>query len=100
MKLAIKVVVIAAIVVGAFFLLRTRILWLDYFDGTIVKKVEKDLVTVIDRHAQDIGTYYLEVVTEDARELTVQVDQLQYFRAKKGMRVNKEPFTSEVRLQN
>ena len=99
MKWAIKAVVIAAVLVGAFFLLRTRILWLDYFDGTVVKKVEKVLPTVLDHHTQEISTFYFEIVTDDDdRELTVEVDQLLYFRARKGMRVTKESFSLKIRL--
>jgi hypothetical protein len=99
MKWVIKAVVLVAILVAAFFLLRTKVLWLDSFDATIIQKVEKVLPTVVDQHAQKISSFFFDVVTDgDNRELTVEVDQLQYFRAREGMRVTKESFGLDVRL--
>jgi len=98
MKWAIKAVVLVAILAAAYFLLRHKVLWLDSFDATIVKKLEKALPTVVDQHAQEISSFYYEIETDDNRHLTVEVDQLQYFRSREGMRVVKEPFSLDVRL--
>lgn len=90
--------VAAAVLVGAFFLLRTQVLWLDFFEGTIVERVDKLVPTVIDRHAQDISEYYLVIDTDDGRQVTVQVEQLFFFESREGMRVGKSPFTLAIRL--
>ena len=99
MKWAIKAAIIAAVLVGAFFLLRTRILWLDYFEGTILERVEKSTPTVSERYAQEISEFFFQIKTDDDRELTVEVDQLLYFRARKGMRVEKGPFSLKIGLK-
>jgi hypothetical protein len=98
MKWIIKAAIFAAVLVCAFFLLRTRILWLDYFDGTILKRVEKSTPTVSERYSQEISEFFFEIMTDDEREITVEVDQLLYFRARKGMRVEKGPFSLKVDL--
>jgi uncharacterized membrane protein len=90
--------VVAALLVAAFFLLRKQVLWLDYFEGTITERIDKLVPTVIDRHAQEISEYYLVVDTDDGRQVTVLVEQLFFFRAREGMRVRKSPFTLEVQL--
>ena len=90
--------ILAAALVGAFFLLRTQVPWLDYFEGTIVERVDKLVPTVIDRHAQDISEYYLSIDTDDGRQVTVQVEQLLFFESREGMRVSKSPFSLAVRL--
>lgn len=90
--------ILAAALVGAFFLLRTQVLWLDYFDGTIVERVDKLVPTVIDRHAQELSEYFLVIDTDDGRQVTVLVEQLVFFKSREGMRVCKSPFTQDVRL--
>jgi hypothetical protein len=84
---------------GGYFLLKPHVVWLDTFEGTILTKVEKEVPTVIDKkHAQIITEYFFVVETEGNRELTVQVDQLLYFRAREGMQVSKAPFTNRIEL--
>ena len=90
--------ILAAALVGAFFLLRTKVLWLDYFDGTIIERVDKLVPTVIDRHAQELSEYFLVIDTDDGRQVTVQVEQLLFFESREGTRVCKSPFTQDVRL--
>lgn len=99
MKWVIKAAILAAVLVCAFFLLRTKILWLDYFDGTILKKVEKSTPTVSERYAQEISYFFFEIGTDDERQVTVKVDQLLYFRAREGMRVEKGPFSLKISLK-
>ncbi|MBW1807896.1 MAG: hypothetical protein JRJ19_06405 [Deltaproteobacteria bacterium] len=99
MKRLLKIIILLAILAGAYFGLRPHILWLDYFDGTITEKVEKSVPTVMDKkHAQDISEYSFIVATDDGRELKVLVKQLQYFRSRPQMRVKKGPFTSDIQL--
>jgi hypothetical protein len=98
MRRVLTPLILAALLVGAFFLLRTRVLWLDYFEGTVVERIDKLVPTIIDRHAQDISEYYLVVDTDDGRQVTVQVEQLLFFESREGMRVCKSPFTLEVHL--
>ena len=90
--------ILAAALVGAFFLLRTQVLWLDYFNGTIVERVDKLVPTVIDRHVQELSEYFLVIDTDDGRQVTVLVEQLFFFESREGMRVSKSPFTLAVRL--
>ena len=90
--------ILVVVIVGAFFLLRKHITWLDYFEGTIAERIDKLVPTVIDRRAQEISEYYLVVDTDDGRQVTVLVEQLLFFRAREGMRVKKSPFTLEVQL--
>jgi hypothetical protein len=91
--------IVAAILVGAFFLLRTQIVWLDYFDGTITERIDKLMPTVIDRRAQEISEYFLVVATDDGRQVKVPVEQLVYFQSREGMRIRKSPFTGNVTLE-
>ena len=91
--------IVAALLVGAFFLLRTQVVWLDYFDGTITERIDKPVPTVIDRRAQEISEYSLVVATDDGRQVTVPVEQLVYFQSREGMRIKKAPFTSDVTLE-
>jgi hypothetical protein len=90
--------IVTAVLVGAYFLVRKQVTWLDYFEGTIVERIDKLVPTVIDRRAQEISEYYLVVDTDDGRQVTVLVEQLLFFRSREGMRVKKSPFTLEVRL--
>lgn len=94
----VKILGAAALVVAAYFLLRTRVLWLDYFEGTITDRIEESIPTVTRRTTQEISEYFLVVATDDGRELTVPVDQLTYFRARAGMRVAKDPFSADLDL--
>ena len=90
--------ILAAVLVGAFFLLRTHVTWLDYFEGTIVERIDKLVPTVIDRRAQEISEYFLVVDTDDGRQVTIPVEQLVFFQAREGMRIKKSPFTRAVSL--
>lgn len=90
--------VVVAVLVGAYFLVRKDVTWLDYFDGTITERIDKLVPTVIDRHAQEISEYFLVIDTDDGRQVTVLVEQLVFFRAREGMRIKKSPFTLEVQL--
>ena len=99
MKRLLKVIILLAILVGAYFGLKPHILWLDYFDGTITDKVETSVPTVLDKkHAQNISEYFFVVATDDGRELKVLVKQLDYFRSRPQMRVSKGPFSSDIQL--
>jgi uncharacterized protein YxeA len=99
MKKIISLVVIAAIAVGAYFLLRHRVLWLDSFTGVIEERVEDEVATSrTDGVGQKQSYYFFEVLTDDERQVRVEVDQLQYFRARSGMRVAKRPFTGAIEL--
>lgn len=99
MKRIYKIVVVLAVVAGAFFALHTRIGWLDYFTGTIVNKAEKSVATVTRKgHAQDISEYFFDIETDSGRKVRMQVLQIQYFRARVNMRVTKAPFSSRVEL--
>jgi len=88
----------AALLVGAYFLVRKQVTWLDYFEGTIAERIDKLVPTVIDRRAQEISEYFFVVDTDDGRQVTVPVEQLLFFRAREGMRVKKSPFTLKVLL--
>jgi hypothetical protein len=99
MKRLLKIIILLAVLAGAYIGLRPRILWLDYFDGTITDKVVTTIPTVLDKkHAQHLSDYFFIVVTDDDRELKVQVEQLQYFRARPQMRVSKKPFSANIEL--
>jgi len=98
-KRLLKIVILLAVLAGAYFGLKPRILWLDYFDGTITEKVVTTIPTVLDnKHAQHMNSYFFIVATDDDRELKVAVEQLQYFRARPQMRVSKKPFSSDITL--
>ena len=99
MKRIYKIVVILAVAAGAFFLLHAHVIWLDYFNGTIVNKAEKTVATVTKKgHAQDISEYFLDIETDSGRKVRIQVPQLQYFSSQVNMRVTKAPFSSHVEL--
>ncbi len=98
MKKLLSIIVVVGLLVGAFFMLRTRIVWLDYFNGTIIERSEDEVATVKVDQTQTISSYFFEIETDDGRIVKVQVDQLQYFRAREGARVTKSPFTSSVLL--
>lgn len=98
MRTLVKLLVAAVVVMAAYFLLRTRILWLDYFEGSITERVEDSRPTVTKKYTQEISEYFLVVETDDGREVTVPVEQITYFRARPGMRVTKDPFTSDLEL--
>ena len=98
MKRLLSIIIVAGLLVGAYFLLRTSIVWLDDFDGTIIERLEDEVATVSEHQTQTISTYFFEIETDDGRTVKVQVDQLQYFRASEGARVIKSPFTSSVVL--
>lgn len=95
-----NLLILAAIVGGAYFLLRHRVLWLDSFDGVIEDKLEQELATVSDsRKTQEISHYFLRIGTRDGRTLDIEVPQDIYFRARRDMEVHKSPFTTAVQLQ-
>jgi hypothetical protein len=99
MKKFLKIVIVIGVLAGAFFTLHTRIMWLDYFDGTIVDRQEKSVATVTRRgHAQNISEFFLTIETDSGRTVVVEVDQLLYFRSRTKMRVSKRPFSSQVDL--
>jgi len=99
-KKILDLLVLAAILAGAYFLLRPRVLWLDYFEGEIQDKREQELATVSDRRVtQEISHYFLDVSTSDGRSLEIEVPQDVYFRARRGMKVHKPPFTSGLQLR-
>ena len=85
-------------VVGAFFLLRKHITWLDYFEGTVADRLDQQTSALVERRYTEISEYFLVVDTDDGRQVTVPVEQLVYFEARKGMRIEKSPFTQKVRL--
>jgi hypothetical protein len=90
--------ILVVAVVGAFFLLRRHVTWLDYFEGTITEKVDQQTSALIDRRYTEISEYFLVVDTDDGRQVTVPVEQLVYFEARQGMRIKKSPFTQKVQL--
>jgi hypothetical protein len=90
--------ILAVVVVGAFFLLRKHVVWLDYFEGTISERQDRQTSAVVDRRYTEISEYYLVVDTDDGRQVTVPVEQLVYFEAREGMRIKKSPFTRDVHL--
>lgn len=90
--------ILAAVLVGAFFLLRRHVTWLDYFEGTVTERQDQQTSAVIDRRYTEISEYFLVVDTDDGRQVTVPVEQLVYFEAREGMRIKKSPFTRDVRL--
>jgi hypothetical protein len=98
LRRVLPLLILAVALAGAFFLLRTRVLWLDSFEGTIVEKVDKLVPTVIDRRAQDISEYSLVIDTDDGRQVTVRVEQLLFYESREGKRVGKSPFSLAVRL--
>jgi hypothetical protein len=98
LRRVLPLLILAVALAGAFFLLRTRVLWLDSFEGTIVEKVDKLVPTVIDRRAQDISEYSLVIDTDDGRQVTVRVEQLLFFESREGKRVGKSHFSLAVRL--
>jgi hypothetical protein len=89
---------LAAVLVGAFFLLRKHVTWLDYFEGTITERQEQQTSALVDRRYTEISEYFLVVNTDDGRQVTVPVEQLVYFEAREGMRIKKSPFTRDVQL--
>lgn len=90
--------IFVVVVVGAFFLLRKHVTWLDYFEGTVTERQDLQTSTLIERRHTEISEYFLVVDTDDGRQVTVPVEQLVYFEAREGMRIKKSPFTHEVRL--
>jgi hypothetical protein len=98
MKRVIFWLAIAGLLVGGFFLLHKQVLWLDYFDGTLVKRIEDQVATVRKVGNQTISNYSFAIETDDGREVLAPVDQLVYFRAREGMRVHKSPFSSTIEL--
>ncbi|HUU03884.1 MAG TPA: hypothetical protein VM425_20785 [Myxococcota bacterium] len=99
MKKIFKIIIVLGVLTGAFFALHTRVLWLDYFDGTIVDKEERSVATVTRKgHAQDISEYFLDIETDSGRKVKMQVDQLLYYRSRNSMRVRKRPFSSRADL--
>ena len=100
MKKLLTLVIIVGLLAGAYFLLRTRVLWLDSFEGTITERAIDEVATVKRAGAQTISSFFLSVETDDGRSVVVPCDQLQYFRARRGMRVHKSPFSSSLVLQS
>ena len=99
MRSLVKVLILLAGLAGGYFLLKPHVVWLDTFEGIIQDKVDKEVPTVVDKkYAQNITQYYLVIETDDDREVTVEVDQLLYFRSRTSMRVSKAPFTSQIEL--
>lgn len=100
MKKLLTPIIIVGLLVAAYFLLRTRVLWLDSFEGTITERAIDQVATVKKANSQTISSFFLSVETDDGRSLVVPSDQLQYFRARRGMRVHKAPFSSTLVLQS
>lgn len=98
MKKILTMLVVAGLLVGAFFLLHKQILWLDFFDGTIRERIEDQVATVSKAGNQSISYYFFAIETDDGRLVQAPVDQLVYFRAREGMRVSKPPFSPAVSL--
>jgi hypothetical protein len=99
MRAVIKVAVVAGLLVGFYLLFRTKILWLDSFEGTITERLEEKTPTVIDdKLTQNLSRFYLQIRTDDGRDVRVEVDQLEYFRSRRGMRVSKAPFGVSVEV--
>ncbi len=99
MKKRISILVVAGLLVGAYFWLRPRVVWLDGFDGTIQSKVEEQLPTVGATGGREISRYCLDVMTDSGRLVRVPVAPLIYYEAAVGMRVHKSPFSSGLELQ-
>jgi hypothetical protein len=93
-------IIVVGLLVGAYFLLRTRVLWLDSFEGTISERSIDEVATVKTAGSQTIASFFLSVETDDGRSVVVPSDQLQYFRARRGMRVHKAPFSSSLVLES
>jgi hypothetical protein len=98
MRRVLSPLILAAVLVGAFFLLRKHVTWLDYFEGTITERQDQQTSALVERRYTEISEYFLVVDTDDGRQVTVPVEQLVYFEAREGMRVKKSPFTRDVQL--
>ena len=98
MKKLLSLVVVCALLAGGYLLLRPRVVWLDFFEGTIVAKIEDEVATVGKSIGQRISKYYLDIKTDSGRQVRVPVEQLTYFDSDEGMRVHKGPFTTSIEL--
>jgi hypothetical protein len=99
MKRIVRYLIVVALLLAAWYVARPRVLWLDYFEGTITDRYERPVPTVREgRKTQELSEYYWQVLTQDARRLEVEVPQDRYFRSRIGMKVKKAPFTVEVEL--
>lgn len=100
MKKLISSLVVGGLLVAAYFLLRSHVVWLDGFDGTVLVKIETEVPTVGKDGGRKISRYALDVETDSGRLVRVPVDQLTYFDAGEGVRVHKTPFSSDLEIKS